>query len=86
MAYQILLVDQNVTLTLQDSEPKHSYRVPSLGEHILVKWQGQTKVCEVEDVWTHMNLDKDQPYQGAVQVLVRWSHGLDPALYVRRFR
>lgn len=85
-SYQILIVDQNVTKTLAASSSKHVYRTPSVGEHILVKWQGQTKVCEVEDVWTHVNLDQDPPYQGAVQVLVRWSHGLDPALYVRRFR
>lgn len=84
--YQLLLVDQNVTLTLKTSEPKHSYRVPSIGEHLLVKWKDETKVCQVEDVWTHINLDQESPYQGAVQVLVRWSHGLDPALYVRRFR
>jgi|AP45_3_1055517.scaffolds.fasta_scaffold61581_2 hypothetical protein len=86
MAYQILLVDQNTTLALEDSSPKHIYRCPSIGEHILIKWQNQTKVCEVEDVWTHINLDQDPPRQGAVQVLVRWSHGIDPALYVRRFR
>ena len=86
MSYQILLVDENVTLTLNDSAPKHIYRPPGLGEHILLKWKNQTKVCKVEDVWTHINLDGDAPYQGAVQVLVRWSSGLDPALYVRRFR
>ena len=86
MAYQILLVDQNTTLALEDSSPKHIYRCPSIGEHILIKWQNQTKVCEVEDVWTHINLDQDPPRQGAVQVLVQWSHGIDPALYVRRFR
>lgn len=86
MAYQILLVDQNTTLALEDSSPKHIYRCPEVGEHILIKWQDQTKVCEVEDVWTHVNLDQNPPRQGAVQVLVRWSHGIDPALYVRRFR
>ncbi len=84
--YQLLLVDQNATLNIQSSEPKHTYRVPVKGEHVLVRWQNQTKVCEVEDVWTHVNLDSETPYQGAVQVLVRWSHGLDPSLYARRFR
>lgn len=84
--YQILLVDENVTLPLGSSEPKHTYRVPGVGEHLLVRWRGQTKICEVEDVWTHVNLEGEQPFQGAVQVLVRWSHGMDPALYVRRFR
>lgn len=84
--YQILLVDENVTLPLGSSEPKHNYRVPGVGEHLLVRWRGQTKICEVEDVWTHVNLEGEQPFQGAVQVLVRWSHGMDPSLYVRRFR
>lgn len=86
MSYQVLMVDQNATLTLNSSAPKHVYRVPAVGEHILVKWQNQTKVCEVEDVWTHVNLDQNPPYQGAVQVLVRWGRGMDPALYVKRFR
>lgn len=86
MAYQLLLVDQNVTLNLADSSPKHVYRVPEIGEHILIKWQNQTKVCEVEDVWTHVNLDQTPPFQGAVQVLVRWSRGMEPALYAKRFR
>lgn len=86
MAYQILLVDQNETIPLGDSEPKHTYRVPAVGEHLLIRWRDETKVCEVEDVWTHINLDQDTPNQGAVQVLVRWSHGLQPELYVRRFR
>lgn len=84
--YQILLVDQSVSLRIQDSMPKHLYRAPGLGEHILVKWKDQTKMCEVEDVWTHINLDNDPPTQGTLQVLVRWSHGMDPALYARRFR
>lgn len=84
--YQILLVDQNVTLSIQPSEPKHTYHVPAVGEHVLVKHNQETKVCEVEDVWTHINLDQTPAYQGAVQVLVRWSHGLDPAVYIRRFR
>lgn len=86
MSYQLLIVDQNATLTLANSSPKHVYRVPSVGEHILVKWHDQTKICEVEDVWTHVNLDQTPPYQGAVQVLVRWSRGMDPALYIKRFR
>jgi hypothetical protein len=83
--YQILLVDKNASISLPDSMGEHTYRVPGVGEHILVKWQGETKVCEVEDLWTHINLDAVPAYQGAVQVLVRWSKGLDPALYARRF-
>ncbi|MEZ4462116.1 MAG: hypothetical protein R3E66_20825 [bacterium] len=84
--YQILLVDKNASLGLPDSKGEHTYRVPQIGEHLLVKWQGDTKVCEVEDVWTHVNLDAETAYQGAVQVLVRWAKGIDPAVYVRRFK
>jgi len=84
--YQILLLDQNVTLPIQSSAPKHTYRAPAVGEHVLVKWNGQTKMCEVDDVWTHINLDNEPPTQGALQVVVRWSHGIAPELYVRRFR
>lgn len=83
--YRILLIDENTELTVNDAKSNHTYRVPNIGEHVLVKWQGQTKVCEVDDVWTHINLD-NEPYQGAVQVVVRWAKGLDPNLYVRRFR
>ena len=84
--YQILVVDKNVSVSLPDSKGEHTYRVPNIGEHILVKYQNETKVCEVEDIWTHVNLDVQPPYQGAVQVLVRWAKGLDPALYARRFK
>jgi hypothetical protein len=84
--YQILLVDKNTSVNLPDSKGEHTYRVPNVGEHLLIKFQNETKVCEVEDVWTHINLDVNPPYQGAVQVLVRWSKGLDPALYARRFK
>lgn len=84
--YQLLLVDQNVTIRVQDVRPNYELRVPSLGEHVLVRWNDQTKICEVEDVWTNFTAQDDHATQGAVQVLVRWSHGIDPALYVRRFR
>lgn len=84
--YQILIVDKNATLPIPGPKGHHHFRVPQIGEHILVKWQDATKVCEVEDVWTHVNLDQQPPYQGAVQVLVRWNKGLDPQLYVRRFK
>lgn len=84
--YQILIVDKNESIQVPAATGTHSFRVPGLGEHILVKWQNATKVCEVEDVWTHVNLESESPYQGAVQVLVRWSKGLDPNLYVRRFK
>ena len=84
--YQIVIVDENAEVPVPDSRSNHRYRVPQIGEHLLVKWRGQTKVCEVEDVWTHLNLDQQQPNQGAVQVLVRWAKGLDPALYIRRFK
>lgn len=84
--YRILIVDQSAELPVSSATSNHQYRVPRVGEHVLVKWQGETKVCEVEDVWTHLNLDQNPPYQGAVQVVVRWSKGLDPQLYVRRFR
>lgn len=84
--YRIMLIDQSTELPVSTARSNHQYRVPQVGEHILVKWNGDTKVCEVEDVWTHVNLDQDVPYQGAVQVIVRWAKALDPALYVRRFR
>lgn len=84
--YQIVLVDKNMEVFVEQSGTKHDYRVPQIGEHVLVRYQGETKVCEVEDVWTHINLDGQQPFQGAVQVLVRWSKGLAPQLYIRRFR
>ncbi len=84
--YQILIVDKNASLSIPDSKGEHTFRVPTIGEHILVKWNSETKVCEVEDVWTHINLESEPPFQGAVQVLVRWSKGLDPSVYVRRFR
>ena len=84
--YRILIIDQSQEVSVHNTKADHDYRVPSIGEHVLVKWQNQTKVCEVEDVWTHVNLDQNPPYQGAVQVIVRWAKGLDPALYVRRFR
>ena len=82
--YRILIIDENTELPVSTAKSNHEYRVPVVGEHVLVKWREQTKVCEVEDVWTHVNLDKN--YQGAVQVLVRWAKGMDPNLYVRRFR
>ncbi len=84
--YQLLIVDKNATIPLHSAEPKHSYRAPQIGEHLVVKWEGQTKICEVVDIWTHVNLDGAQPTQHAVQVLIRWSNGIDPALYARRFR
>ncbi len=84
--YQILIVDENQEISIPRAKSKHVYRVPNLGEHILVRWKGQTKICEVEDVWTHINLDKDPPYQGAVQILVRWSRGHEPSRYVQRFQ
>lgn len=84
--YRILIVDRGAELPVSPSQSNHEYRVPVKGEHIMVRWEGVTKACEVEDVWTHVNLDNDPPYQGAVQVVVRWMKGLDPALYVRRFK
>lgn len=84
--YQILIVDKNAEVPVTRAKSNHEYRVPRIGEHVLVRWQGQTKVCEVEDVWTHLNLDQEDPYQGAVQVLVRWAKGMDPQLYIRRFK
>ena len=84
--YQILIVDKNKSLQVPSATGNHLYRVPGIGEHILVKLEGVTKVCEIEDVWTHVNLDNEPAYQGAVQVLVRWSKGMDPSLYVRRFK
>lgn len=84
--YQILIVDKNAEVPIPSARSDHEYRVPNLGEHVLVRWNGQTKVCEVEDVWTHVNLDQKQPDQGAVQVLVRWAKGMDPKLYIRRFK
>ena len=84
--YQILIVDKNAEYSIHRARSDHRFRVPEVGEHVLVKWQDQTKVCEVEDVWTHVNIDQDDPYQGAVQVLVRWSKGMDPQLYIRKFR
>ena len=84
--YQILIVDKNATLTVPHAKGEHTYRPPQMGEHILVKFEETTKVCEVEDIWTHVNLDNDPAYQGAVQILVRWNKGLDPQLYVRRFK
>lgn len=84
--YQILIVDKNASMSIPAATGDHTLHVPKIGEHILVKWNTETKICEVEDVWTHINLESEPPYQGAVQVLVRWSKGLDPAVYVRRFR
>ncbi len=84
--YQILIVDKNASMSIPGATGDHTLHVPKIGEHILVKWNNETKICEVEDVWTHINLESEPPYQGAVQVLVRWSKGLDPAVYVRRFR
>ena len=84
--YRILMIDQSVELPVSTPRSNHQYRVPGLGEHVLVKWKGVTRVCEVEDVWTHVNFDNNPPYQGAVQVIVRWAKGMDPALYARKFR
>ena len=84
--YRILLIDESTELPVSTSKSNHQYRVPRIGEHVLAKWQERTKICEVEDVWTHVNLDNNPPYQGAVQVVVRWSRGMDPKLYIRRFR
>lgn len=84
--YRILILDENAELPVSTAKSNHEYRVPVVGEHILLKYKNTTKVCEVEDVWTHVNLDKDPSYQGAVQVVVRWNKGMDPSLYVRRFR
>lgn len=84
--YRILLIDKSTEIPVSSAKANHKYRVPRAGEHVLVKWQGQTKVCEVEDVWTNINLDREPAYQGAVQVVVRWGKGLDPQLYFRRFR
>lgn len=83
--YRILIIDENADLAVPSARSDHKFRVPKIGEHIVIKWQDKTKVCEVEDVWTHINLDGD-PYQGAVQVVVRWAKGMDPPLYFRRFR
>lgn len=83
--YQILIVDKNAEVSVPRAKSDHHYRVPRIGEHVLVRWQQETKICEVEDVWTNLNLDSDSPYQGAVQVLVRWAKGMDPKLYIRRF-
>lgn len=84
--YQILIVDENQEVPIEQIKSRHTFRVPQIGEHVLVRWQGKTKICEVEDVWTHINMDKEKPYQGAVQVLVRWRRGQDPAKYVQRFQ
>lgn len=83
--YQILLVDENVEIPISRSRSNHQFRVPTSGEHILVRWRGKTRVCEIEDVWTHINADQDDPYQGAVQVLVKWKKGLTPDIFVKRF-
>lgn len=84
--YQILIVDQNAEIPISRARSDHRFRVPLTGEHVLVRWQGETKICEVEDVWTHVNCDQKDPHQGAVQVLVRWAKGMDPKLYIRRFK
>lgn len=84
--YQILIVDKNAEYAVSRARSNHQFRVPEVGEHILVRWNGNTRICEVEDVWTNVDLDNDDPYQGAVQVLVRWAKGMDPQLYIRRFR
>lgn len=84
--YQIVLVDQNAEIPINEVRAGHTLHVPAVGEHIMVKWNNETRICEVSDVWTHINLDSSPPQQGAVQVLVRWVTGLDPALYIRRFR
>ncbi|TXD35117.1 hypothetical protein FRC96_12085 [Lujinxingia vulgaris] len=81
--YQIVIMDKNAEITVERARSNHTLRVPGKGEHVLVKWSGETRICEVEDVWTHLNLDQDSPYQGAVQVLVRWARGMDPGLYVQ---
>ncbi len=83
--YRILLIDQNEEIPIPGARSDHQFRVPSKGEHILIKWRGETRVCEVADVWTHINLDQQQPNQGAVQVLVKWSKGLPPAVHVKRY-
>ena len=83
--YQILIIDKNQEISIPRARSNHQFRPPQKGEHVLVRWQGETRVCEVEDVWTHINLDQAEPYQGAVQVLVKWSKGLPPNVYVRRF-
>lgn len=84
--YQILIIDKNAEYNVSRARSDHRFRVPHVGEHVLTRWNGQTRICEVEDVWTNVDLDNDDPYQGAVQVLVRWAKGLDPQLYIRRFR
>ena len=83
--YQILLIDENEEIAIGRARSNHQFRVPSKDEHILVKWRGETRVCNVEDVWTHINADQDQPYQGAVQVLVKWAKGLPPNVHVKRY-
>lgn len=83
--YQILLVDENEEIPIPKARSNHQFRVPSKGEHILVRWREETRVCEVAEVWTHINLDREQPYQGAVQVLVKWAKGLPPDVHVRRY-
>ncbi len=84
--YQIVIVDQNAEIPIQGSKNPHLFRAPNVGEHIMVKWQGVTKVCPVDDVWTHVNLESQPPFQGAVQVIVRWSKGMDPGVFIRRYR
>lgn len=84
--YRILLIDQQQEIEVRQAKPPHVLRVPNLREHIMIKYQGVTKICEVEDVWTNISLDSQAPIQGAVQVVVRWAKGLDPAVYVRRYR
>ena len=80
--YRILILDEQAELEVPESRSNHEYRVPQIGEHVFVKYNGQTKVCEVEDVWTHLNLES--AYQGAVQVVIKWSKGMDPKLFLRR--
>lgn len=84
--YQIVIVDKSAEVDVPGARSDHTYRVPKVGEHVLVRWQGETKICEVEDVWTNVNLDQEEAYQGAIQVLVRWAKGVDPKLYIRRFK
>lgn len=83
--YQIVLIDQNNEIPVRQVRQGHQGRVPQKGEQLLVKWQGETRMCEVLDVWTNVILE-GTPQQGAVQVLTRWSTGIDPKLYIRRFR
>lgn len=84
--YQIVIVDENAEINVPGARSDHKFRVPRIGERLVVRWKGQTKICEVEDVWTNVNLDQDTPNQGAVQVLVKWSKAIDPQLYIRRFK